>query len=373
MRFATLMVMLLLVPVLLLGAAGCSRHHSLTTSPSQALRGATPAEQIGDDGPPGGGPPAPPAPALDANFAGRRVFFSGNPFAVPVDSAHAPMDDNSGAIIQWMMDPLNGGPWVGNWFGTDRGIPYVGVSGTQPLVPVRILRYPTPAESTTVHYPIPDAAKTTPGWIQGGVAGGSGLDHDDHMIVVDWDGWIAYEIWQTYWNPDLSTWTAGSSAVWNLGAVYAHRPIWWTSADGAGLPIFPGLVRYDEVASPNPIPHGFRACVSSTPAAVWPSTHFGCEPGWPAVGMRLRLKASVNIDTYPAAAKKIFQAMKTYGVIISDASGGTNGFGIYGTMDPNWGPLMTDLNNSFNQLRADDFEVVQMNFGAPSDWPCQPQ
>jgi hypothetical protein len=139
-----------------------------------------------------------------------------------------------------------------------------------------------------------------------------------------------------------------------------RRPAGWTSADAAGLAIFPGLVRHDEVAAPNPIRHAFRVTVRATDGYVWPASHAaGSTPGAPPMGARLRLKASVDLSGYPADVRKIFQAMKIYGLIVAD-----NGTDMYvtGTMDPSWNNGV--LNPAFHSLTADDFEVVELGWGA---------
>ena len=162
----------------------------------------------------------------------------------------------------------------------------------------------------------------------------------------------------TRWNSAQSRWEAGSGAVFDLRN-NNRRPDGWTSADAAGLAIFPGLVRHDEIAAAGPITHALRVTTRGTNGSVWPASHVaGSTAGAPPMGTRLRLKASKNISGYPADVQKIFQAMKTYGLIVAD-----NGSDMYvsGTMDPLWDNDV--LNPAFHSLHADDFEVIVLGWG----------
>jgi hypothetical protein len=179
------------------------------------------------------------------------------------------------------------------------------------------------------------------------------------MLLVDRDRWILYELYGTHWTG--SRWEAMCGAVFDLKSNY-RRPEGWTSADAAGLAVFPGLVRYDEVVDTAPITHAFRVATRSSNGYVWPASHTAANTsGAPPLGTRLRLKASVNISGYPAQVRKIFQAMKTYGLIIAD-----NGSDMYvtGTMDPRWDNSV--LNPAFHSLHASDVEVIQLGWGKSS-------
>jgi hypothetical protein len=205
-------------------------------------------------------------------------------------------------------------------------------------------------------YPIPDEARTQAHYIEGDVAGG-GTSGDRHLLLIDRDRWLLYESFATRWNSSLGRWEAGSGAVFNL-ATNDRRPEGWTSADAAGLAIFPGLVRYDEVAA-GEITHAFRVTTRSTNTYVWPASHqAGSTVGAPPMGARLRLKASRDISGYPADVQRIFRAMKRYGLIVAD-----NGSDMYisGTMDARWNNDV--LNPAFASLTADDFEVLQLGWG----------
>jgi hypothetical protein len=184
-------------------------------------------------------------------------------------------------------------------------------------------------------------------------------------LLVDRDRWLLFELWATRWNVAQSRWEAGSGAVFDLSS-NARRPEGWTSADAAGLAILPGLVRWDEAFGPDPIRHALRFTTRDTNGHVWPASHTaGSDPDAPPMGTRLRMRAGKDISGYPAPLRKIFQAMKTHGLILAD-----NGTDMYitGTMDPRWDNDV--LNPAFHGLLADDFEVVLLGWNpGPSDVP----
>jgi hypothetical protein len=312
------------------------------------------------------GPPTPSAAdsvALLEDFSARRVFPADNWWNL--DIANAPVDTGSLRMIDWISGRTPANPTAVRIVHPDfgpppYGIPYVGVGANQPLLPVTFSPYGSESDpgagGRPPGYPIPDQARTLPNYIEGGVAGG-GSSGDRHLIVIDRARWLLFETWATRWNTSRSRWDAGSGATFNL-ATNARRTEGWTSADAAGLAIFPGLVRHDEVASANAIAHAFRVTTRATNGYVWPASHAaGSTTGAPPMGARLRLKAAVNIAGYPADVRKIFQAMKTYGLIVAD-----NGSDMYvtGTMDPLWDNGV--LNPAFHSLTADDFEVIQLGW-----------
>src|SRR5262249_26521485 len=167
-----------------------------------------------------------------------------------------------------------------------------------------------------------------------------------------------------YYDPSLAQWFAGSGAFFDLNANH-RRPDGWTSADAAGLAIFPGLVRYDEAWNPavTDIGHAFRVTVRATNGYVYPASHrAGNAAGAPPMGARLRLKQSVNgqdpaMRTSDPNARKIFRAMQKYGLIVAD-----NGSDMYitGTFDTQWNNDI--LNPAFSTLTASDFEVIQLGW-----------
>ncbi len=213
-------------------------------------------------------------------------------------------------------------------------------------------------------YPIPDQAKFTAGWIEGGQPGNIDPGGDRHMLIVDRDNRIVYELYRAHWNAGLNRWEAGSGAVFPLTS-NLRRTDGWTSADASGMAILPGLVRYDEAFGTEPIRHAFRVTVQSTNGYVFPASHrAGSTAGSLPMGARLRLKASVNLSGFTPAVQRVLQAMKTYGLIVAD--NGSNMF-ITGTSDPRWEAPFDDDSflPGFQSIRADQFEVVQLGWTPP--------
>jgi hypothetical protein len=294
-----------------------------------------------------------------------------------VDVSQAPVDPNSGDFI----DFIGGGTPLHPDFGGNAdpfpetyGIIYVSVPGTQPLVPVTFVEYGDESDDGAPGrppgYPIPEAAKTQPGYIEGGYPGNADADGDRHMLLVDRDRHLLFELYHTRWNTQLSRWEAGSGATFSLDS-NARRPEGWTSADAAGLAILPGLVRHEEAFGSEPIRHAFRFTVSRSNGHVFPASHTASNSSSPdalPMGARLRLKAGKDLSGYPAEIRRIFQAMKTYGLILAD-----NGTDMYitGTHDTRWDNDV--LNPAFASLHASDFEVVQRGWQpAPSGGSCTP-
>jgi hypothetical protein len=253
------------------------------------------------------------------------------------------------------------------------GMVYITVPGTQPLVPVTFVLYGNQSDrgapGRPAGYPIPDAAKTGIKWIEGGADATSdpNITGDDrHMLLVDRDNRLLYELYQAHWNIALNRWEAGSGAVFPLDS-NQRRPDTWTSADAAGLAILPGLIRYDEAFGTAPIKHAFRVTVRDSNGYVFPASHdAGSNASAPPMGTRLRLKASKSISGYTPEVQRIFQAMKTYGLIVAD-----NGSDMYiqGMYDTRWNNDV--LNPAFGSLHASDFEVVQLGW-KPSPSPSGP-
>jgi hypothetical protein len=167
---------------------------------------------------------------------------------------------------------------------------------------------------------------------------------------------MLYELFAAY--PAGDGWRAGSGAIFDLGS-NVLRPAGWTSADAAGLPILPGLVRYDEVVELGEIRHALRFTVRRTRRAyVHPARHWASsetDPALPPMGMRVRLKADVDITAYPPAAQVILKALKAYGMMVAD--NGSDWF-ISGAPDPRWSD--DDL-NTLKQITGAMFEVVEMD------------
>ena len=221
------------------------------------------------------------------------------------------------------------------------GIPYSVVSDNQPNVPVS---FTYADESNPGPYPIPSNAS---------IEGGSQSNGDRHVIVVDSGTCKLYEMYASYPQSNGS-WKAGSGAVWSLNSD-ALRPSSWTSADAAGLPILPGLVRYDEIAS-GVINHALRFTVNSTQSAfLWPARHYASSntnPTLPPMGLRLRLKANVNISSFSRTNQIILTALKHYGMIVAD-----NGSSWYisGAPDNRWN---NDDLHMLGTIPGSDFEAI---------------
>ena len=210
----------------------------------------------------------------------------------------------------------------GLWEGGPIGIPFTIADASTPKY---TLTFEYDDESDHNPYPIPDNAP---------IEGGPNSDGDRHILIVESSSCTLYEIYAAYPNADGS-WQAGSGAIWDLRG-YALRPDEWTSADAAGLPILPGLVRYDEAAA-GAIRHAIRFTAENTRAEfVWPAKHEASDsddPNLPPMGQRFRLKASFDISPYPAEMQAILHAMQTYGLILAD--NGSDWF-ISGAPDERW-------------------------------------
>jgi hypothetical protein len=290
---------------------------------------------------------------LLGDLQGRPLFPSDNWWnqdisGAPVDPASLAYISSNGASTR--MHPDFGPP--------PYGLPYIVVGRNQPRVVIASFKYASESDAgvpgEAPGYPIPDEARTVSGYVEGAVPGG-GDSGDRHMLIVDRDRWLLYELYAAKWNAKANSWEAGGGAIFDLSS-NARRPEGWTSSDAAGLAVLPGLVRYDEVYGPGPIRHAFRVAMDYTRGYVWPASHSaGSTPGALPLGARLRLKASVDLSGYTPALQKIFQAMKTYGLIVADNGG--NLF-VTGTMDPRWNN--DELNPAFHGLHLSDFEVIEL-------------
>jgi len=264
------------------------------------------------------------------------------------DISSAPVDPNSAAIINFIGSSTGLHPDFGSgeYDGSDIGIPYVVVGGSQPLVNIDFTAYGS--ESDPGPMPVPANAP-----IEGDPNPGNG---DRHVLVLDNANCWLFELYSAYPNGDGS-WNAGSAAVWDL-LNDEQRPWTWTSADAAGLSIFAGLARYDEVAN-GQINHALRFTLAQSKAAfVPPASHWAANSTnalAAPMGMRLRLKASYDVSGFSATNQVILTALKKYGMIMAD-----NGSNMYisGAPDPNWNN--DDLHN-LGQVTAADFDVIQMS------------
>jgi hypothetical protein len=302
-------------------------------------------------------------PSLDGTLGGRQLFPTTNWWNL--DISYAPIDPNSPTYISFVSGRSASHPTATRQVHPDfgpspYGIPYVVVSGDQPLVTPTWTAYGDESDNGApgrpAGYPIPVEAKTQAGYIEGAVAGG-GTDGDRHLLIVDRDHWLLYETGATFWNAAMNRWEANCGAIFDLSRS-DRRPDGWTSADAAGLAILPGLVRYEEAYGTAEITHAFRVTVRSTNGYVWPASHrAGSTQGALPMGARLRLKASKNLSSYPAEIQRIFRAMQRYGLIVAD--NGTDMF-VSGATDARWNNDI--LNPAFHSLTADDFEVVTLGW-----------
>ena len=282
---------------------------------------------------------APTRPELGTNgsLRGRIPFPADNPWNRPVDKD--PVDPRSEALIRSVgaNTPLHA-DFGTTWEGQALGIPYVVVDSKTRRVPVH---FEYADESDPGPYPIPPNPPIEAG-------------DDRHLLMLDREQWKLYELYQAV--ADGKGYRAGSGAIFDLNS-NGLRPQGWTSADAAGLPIFPGLVRYDEVVEGREIRHALRFTVErSRRAFVPPARHFASDsndPNLPPMGMRVRLKASYEISGFPPHVQVILRALKTYGMICAD--NGSNWF-ISGTHDPRWSD---DELSSLKRVTGQDLEVLR--------------
>jgi hypothetical protein len=263
------------------------------------------------------------------------------------DISSLPVDPNSDNIIAFIgaSSPLHPDFGAGLYAGSKIGIPYqVEDTTVQPKVPIKIVAYknesdpgpmPVPPNALIEGYPDPD-------------------DGDRHVLVLDRNDCWLYELYRGF--KGHGTWRADSTAIWDM-TTNEERPFTWTSADAAGLPIFPGLVRYDEAVA-GAINHPIRVTVPVTreaftpPASHWASSEM--SPNAPPMGMRMRLKASFDISSFPPNDQVILTALKHYGLIIADNGGAMF---MSGAPDERWNNTELD---QLKTLTASDFEVVLM-------------
>ncbi len=274
--------------------------------------------------------------AVSGPIGGCPMFPTDNIWNMPVNNlpVHARSDQWVNTIGRNTGFHMDFGS--GTWAGGPIGIPYNVIGAGIPKVTVSFY-YPT--ESDLGPYPLPANPQIE-----------YGSDH--HILIVDNSTCTLYELFDASFSG--GTWQAGSGAIWNLNS-NALRPDTWTSADAAGLPILPGLVRYDEILS-GQINHAIRFTASNTNGYVWPARHLTSDnpsaPQIPPMGARFRLKASFNVSSYPPAMQVILNAMKTYGIILAD--NGSNWY-VSGAPDARWD---NDMLHLLDNITGDDFEAV---------------
>jgi len=270
------------------------------------------------------------------------IFPEDNVWNTSIDNL--PVDARSDSYIATIGadEPVHPDFGSGIWNGGPIGIPYTIVCGTQPMVEVT---FDYADESDPGPYPIPpDAA----------IEGGSDSDGDRHVLVLDRDNCILYELYAAYPQPDGS-WYAGSGAIFELES-NTLRPSGWTSADAAGLPILPGLVRYEEIEA-GEIRHAVRFTAPQTRREfIWPARHYASSLtglNYPPMGQRFRLKAEFDISGFSPEVQVILRALKKYGMILAD-----NGAPWYisGVPDERWNNDI--LVNELRWVKGSDFEAV---------------
>ncbi|MFN0098374.1 MAG: hypothetical protein ACKVS7_06860 [Gemmatimonadaceae bacterium] len=302
------------------------------------------------------------------DFSGRSFLPADNWWNV--DVSNAPVDPQSDSMIAFVSGRSVSQPNAVRRLTADfgpppYGIPYVGVSAQEPLRAITFTQHGAESDSgapaSPRGYPIPRQARVHPGFIEGNVAGGGSIG-GRKLILVDRDRNLLFETWSTRYNMNAERWEAGAGAVFLLDS-NARRVEGHVSADNSGLAVFPGLVRYDEVSREAPITHAFRVTVRGSNGYVFPASRgINSISGAPPLGARLRLRVDVDISGFSPELRRIFQAMKTHGLIVADVGAD---LAVTGTMDPRWNRSV--LTAAFQELTADDFEVIERGWqgGAP--------
>jgi hypothetical protein len=279
------------------------------------------------------------------SIAGCPLFPPNNIWTARVDDL--PLDPRSAAYVSSIGSATGLHPDFGTvWNGAPIGIPYNIVTGSQPKVGVT---FTYAGESDPGPYPIPANPL---------IEGGPSSSGDRHILIVDQTHCLLYELFSAYPPSGSTGWRAGSGAIWDLRS-HALRPDGWTSADAAGLPILPGLVRYEEVQA-GAIQHAIRFTASRTRGSyVWPARHEASsitDLNVPPMGQRFRLKASFDLSGFAPEVQVILRAMQQYGIILAD--NGANWF-IGGSPDPRWNDDI--LVNQLRLVKGSDFEAVDVS------------
>lgn len=283
-------------------------------------------------------------PVLKTEYGDVAIFPAENPWNQ--DVSRLPVHARSRQYLEsvGLGKPLH--PDFGTvWKGAPSGIPYVVVGPKQSK---QTVEFEYPDESDAGPYPIPENPP-----LEGGP--NAPLDSDRHILMVDPAAKKLYELFHCVQQPD-GRWKAGSGAIFDL-TTNKLRPAGWTSADAAGLPIFPGLVRYDEIVEQGELRHALRFTVRKTQRAyIPPATHFASrstDPNLPPMGLRVRLRADYDVSRFPDCAQVILRGLKTYGMILADNGGD---WFVSGAPDPRWND---DELGTLKRVKVSDFEVVE--------------
>ncbi len=278
---------------------------------------------------------------LATETGGVGIFPADHVWNTPVDNL--PVDSHSASYVTRIGTTSSLHPDFGSglYAGAPMGIPFNIVDNS---VTKTTVTFEYDDESDPGPYPIPANPL---------IEGGSTSEGDRHMLIIQRDEKVLYELYAAEKQPDGS-WHAGSGAIYDLSG-YELRPAGWTSADAAGLAILPGLVRYDEVAN-GEITHAIRFTAPRTQKAyVWPGRHYASgitDPSYPPMGQRFRLKASFDTSGYPYQAQVVLNALKKYGMILSDNGGA---WFITGVPDDQWD---NDALHTLARVKGSDFEAV---------------
>jgi hypothetical protein len=310
---------------LLLAALGACSSSTTTSAPNDPIHNPN-----GTDAVSGG------------SLAGRRPFPADNPWNT--DVSNAPVDPNSSTLIAACGLRNLHQDFGTVWDGAPNGIPYIVVYDGQPKVSVS---FDYADESDPGPYPVPPNAP---------IEGGLSSSGDRHVLIVDMSAWKLYELYDAHPQNGGASWHAGSGAIFDLNS-NKLRPAGWTSADAAGLPIFPGLVRYDEVVEQKAINHALRfTCPKTRKAYVAPATHYASNDtssALPPMGMRVRLKASFDTTGFSPNVRVVLRAMMKYGMLLADNG---SGWFVSGAPDPRWNE---DELATFSRVPSSAFEVVK--------------
>jgi hypothetical protein len=283
-----------------------------------------------------------------ATIGNCPIFPPDNPWNRDVSTD--PVDPNSDNYIATLNSGNNAFLRAGFGWWAAYGIPYVVVPGNQPKVPITFNMWG--AQSDPGPYPIPPDAP---------VEGDGQVYSDQHVVVIDKDNCMLYELYKASFNGE--GWDAGSGAIFNLRS-NDLRPEGWTSADAAGLPIFPGLARVEEVRT-GAITHALRFTAGGGQTQkkfIYPARHYqspSTNPNLAPMGLRVRLKASFDISRYTSDARIILEALKKYGMFVADEGGS---WYISGMSSPQWDRVSLE---TLQTVPGSAFEVVQPDYSTP--------
>ena len=278
-------------------------------------------------------------------IAGCRIYAPNHIWNTRVDRlpVHAQSDTWIATVGRYRTLRADFGSGLYN--GAPIGIPYVAVTGDQPTVPVS---FEYSDESDAGPYPIPADAP---------IEGGAGSEGDRHVLVVDQDHCLLYELFAANRNAEDGSWAAGSGAIFDLNSDRL-RPKGWTSADAAGLPILPGLVRYEEIEA-GEILHALRFTVPQTQRAfLWPARHYASrltDAKYPPMGAWFRLRGDFDVSGFSSEIQVILRALQRYGMILAD--NGSSWF-VSGAPDERW---RNDRLRELLKIHGSDLEAVDVS------------